>query len=489
MICVTIVQESRRLALADMLNAAALGADLVEIRLDKFEKDANLTEIVAARRKPILFSCRRPKDGGVWAGAEDERLTLLRSAVVAKADYVEIELDAADQVRPFPGCQRVVSYTNLSETPRDIANIYAQLQTKKPDVIKLTCPANTPEEAWPLVHLLNKPPVPTVVEARGPAGLLLALVGRKVGAPWTSAALERGMEAYAGQPTVRDLIDVYRYPVVGTKTRFVGVTGDGERQRLIAGLLNSAFAQAALPHQSLPLQMGDRKLFRKVADAVRLQSVFVDESAYEGLHQIARLDESSKAPVLAADGMIPGEGEWVAFNALGPATVAAVQAALIDRDDGATLKGRVVALAGCGTLTRMLAPAFKAAGASLIWASRDRSAVQAASQSFGGRQVMWEAMYATSHDVLVIGHDGSDSEERDGLPFHPGFLKPGMTVVDLTAGLRPSQFLLEAADRGCAVVTPGRLMVEQVREHARRFGADVPAPLLTDKLSGWLPDE
>ena len=41
MICVSIVQESRRLALADMLNAAMLGADLIEVRLDKFEKDAN----------------------------------------------------------------------------------------------------------------------------------------------------------------------------------------------------------------------------------------------------------------------------------------------------------------------------------------------------------------------------------------------------------------------------------------------------------------
>lgn len=489
MICVTIVQESRRLALADMLNAAALGADLVDVRLDKFEKDANLTEIVAARRKPILFSCRRPKDGGTWAGAEDERLMLLRSAVVAKADYVEVELDAADHVRPFPGCKRVVSYTNLSETPPDIAAVYAQLQAKKPDVIRITCPANTPEEAWPLVHLLNKPPVPTVVEARGPAGLLLALVGRKVGAPWTSAAIERGMEAYPGQPTVRDLIDVYRYPEVGKKTRFVGVTGDGERSRLTAGLLNAAFAQANLPHQALPIQMGDRKVFRKVADAVRLQSVLVDESAYEGLHEIARLDESARAPVLAADGLTPGANEWVAFNALGAATVSAVQAVQRERDDGATLKGRLVALVGCGPLTRMLASAFKAAGASLIWASRDRSAVQTASQVFGGRQVMWEALYATSHDVLVIGRDESDKEVRDGLPFHPGFLKPGMTVVDLTAGLRPSPFQREAADRGCAVVTPSRLLVEQVREHARRLGADAPVGPLVETLAGWLPDE
>lgn len=489
MICVTIVQESRRLALADMLNAAALGADLVEVRLDKFEKDANLAELVAARRKPVLFTCRRPKDGGEWAGAEDERLTLLRSAVVARADYVEVELDAADQVRPFPGCKRVVSYTNLTKAPRDIAGVYAELLGKNPDVIKVTCTAETPEEAWPLVQLLKKPPVPTVVEARGPAGLMLALVGRKVGAPWTTAAIERGMEAYPGQPTVRDLIDIYRYPDVGKKTRFVGVTGVGERPRLAAGLLNTAFAHAGLAHLALPTPMAGRKSFRKVADAVRLQSVLVDGSGYEGLHEIARLDESACSPVLGADGLAPGENEWVAFNALGPATVAAVQAAQRERDQSATLKGRVVALAGCGTLTRMAAPAFKAAGAALMWASRDRSKVQAASQALGGRQVMWEALYATSHDVLVIGRDGSESEERDGLPFHPGFLKPGMTVVDLTAGDRPSPFLREAADRGCAVVTPSRLLVEQVREHARRLGADVPAEPLDEKLAGWLPDE
>ena len=158
-----------------MLNAAMLGADMVEVRLDKFERDANLGAIVTAKRKPVLFSCRRPEDGGEWAGTEDERLILLRSAVMAKADYVEVELDAADQIRPFPGCQRVVSYTNLKETPSDIDAIYAQLQTKKPDVIKLTCGTRTPEEAWPLIQLLNKPLYRPWL-GRGNAGLMLALL-------------------------------------------------------------------------------------------------------------------------------------------------------------------------------------------------------------------------------------------------------------------------------------------------------------------------
>jgi 3-dehydroquinate dehydratase/shikimate dehydrogenase len=489
MICVTIVQESRRLALADMLNAAALGADLVEVRLDRFEHDANLTELVAARRTPVLFSCKRPADGGEWRGTEGERLTLLRSAVVAGAEYVEVEVDAADQVRPLPGCKRVVSYTSLTETPADIDAVYDRVRSTQPDVIKIVCPTRTPEEAWPLLRLLNKPPVPTIVEARGPAGLLLALVGRKIGAPWTSAALERGREAYPGQATVQDLTDVYRYPDVGKKTRFVGVTGDGDRPRLAAGLLNAAFGRAGLPHRSLPVPMGDRRLFRKIADAVRLQSVFLDEPNYDGAHEVARLDESARAPVAAADGLVPEDGAWAGFNALGPAAVAAVEAAMRERESGTTLKGRVVALAGCGPLTRMVAPAFKAAGAALMWAGRDRSAVQAASQAFGGRQLLWEGLYATSHDILVLGPDNTKPGELPDRPLHAGYLKPGMTVVDLTAGIGPTELLREARARGCAIVTPARLLIEQVRQHARRLGADVPAAMLVGTLTAWLPEE
>src|SRR5438874_10131094 len=136
----------------------------------------------------------------------------------------------------------------------------------------------------------------------------------------------------------------------------------------------------------------------------------------------------------------------------------------------------------------MVALPFKAAGAALMWASRDRGAVQAASQAFGGRQVLWEAVYNTSHDVVVLGPDAATKDNGSELPLHPGYLKPGMAVVDLTAGLRPSKFLRAAESRGCAVVTPSRLLIEQVREHARRLGADVPAAVLAEKLAGWLPE-
>src|SRR5207249_10557217 len=113
-------------------------------------------------------------------------------------------------IRPFPPSKRVISYTNLRETPSDILDIYEDMKTKRPDVIKLVTLARTPEEAWPLVQILAKSIVPTVVVGLGKPGVMLAILSKKLGAPWIYAALERGMEAYPGQPTVRDFVSIYR---------------------------------------------------------------------------------------------------------------------------------------------------------------------------------------------------------------------------------------------------------------------------------------
>src|SRR5262249_48001149 len=101
MTCISINQESRRLALVDMHNAAPQ-CDLLEIRLDRFGKAPEIGELLAAKPKPLIMSCRRPQDGGYWDGSEQERLAILRQCIISKADYVEIELDVADEIRRFP---------------------------------------------------------------------------------------------------------------------------------------------------------------------------------------------------------------------------------------------------------------------------------------------------------------------------------------------------------------------------------------------------
>jgi 3-dehydroquinate dehydratase/shikimate dehydrogenase len=491
MICISIAQESRRFALADLLNASRQ-CDLVEVRLDRFGKAPDVRELLAARPKPVIVSCRRPRDGGQWDGNEEERLALLRQCIIDKADYVEIELDVADQIRPFPPAKRVIAYTNREETPADIAAIYAEAQTKKPDVIKLTTLARTPEEAWPLVQILARPAVPTVVVGLGKPGVMLSVLGAKIGAPWTYAALERGMETYPDQPTVADLETVYHYRAIHRSTRLIGVTGFGEPERATVAALNAAFAHLDLPARCLPMGVGSMRLFRKVIEAVKLAGAVIDAEHRRAILEVATEREPSAARAQAADLILHKDNRWHAYDTHLPATLAALEAAVRSRspsDD--PLRGRVVLIVGTGSLAQALARELKQRGCALVIVSHDRNAAHQLAQELGCRYAQFEALYTTLHEVLIVcDEEKPPGKAREGdAGIRPGYLKPGMTVLDLTAGPHKSPLMREAELRGCAVVAPAQCWLEQVALQARLLtGKDVPPQLLAD-AAPWLREE
>jgi 3-dehydroquinate dehydratase/shikimate dehydrogenase len=482
MICISIMQESRRLALVDMLNAGSQ-CDLLEVRLDRFGKAPEVGELLAARPKPVIMSCRRPCDGGLWEGSEEERLALLRQCIISKAEYVEIELDVADQIRPFPGAKRVITYTNRSQTPDDLADIYEEAQTKQPDVIKLTTLARTPEEAWPLVQILARQAVPTVVVGLGSPGVMLSVLGAKIGAPWTYAALERGMEAYPGQPTVADLVDVYHYRAIGRTTRLVGVTGFGQRERATAAALNAAFAHFDLPARCLPLGVGSVRLFRKVIEAAKLAAAVIDAEHRCTILEMATDLSPSAARTKSADLLLHKDNRWQAHDTQLVAMVAALEAALASRCGAdKPLQGRIVLIAGTGAVAQSLGRELKERGCALIIASHDKAAAHQLAQELECRFVQFEAMYSTNHDVLIVC-------DTDKTPIHPGYLKSGMTVLDARSEVGTSSLVREAQQRGCAVVAARQLWLEQVAMQARLLtGKEVPAQLLAD-AAPWLLDE
>jgi 3-dehydroquinate dehydratase/shikimate dehydrogenase len=487
-ICISINQESRRLSLVDMHNAAPQ-CDLLEIRLDRFGMAPELGQLVAVKPKPIIMSCRRPEDGGYWDGTEAERLAILRQAIVSKADYVEIELDAADEIRRFPPSQRVISYTIKAEdSAEDIAERYEEAQTKTPDVIKLTTLAKTPEEAWPLVQILGRPRVPTVVVGLGKPGLMLTVLAKKIGAPWTYAALEKGMEAHPGQPTVAELRDVYHYGSIGHTTRLIGVTGFGEREYCTTALLNAALAHLNLPARCLPLGVGTVPLFHKIADAVKLPGVVVDREHQEAILGMTAELHPTAAQAKAADLVLHKDNKWVGYNTLAPVALSALLTALKAKTGtDAPLRNRPVAIAGLGGTARTLALELARQGAGLILASHRRKAAQELAKEVGCRQIQFEALYTTLHDVLIV----CDNEPEAGLAgIHPGYLKDGMTVLDLTAAVRRTPLIREARSRGCTVIEPRTLFLDQMDVLVKMLSSkQVPREVLEKALPNLFEEE
>jgi 3-dehydroquinate dehydratase/shikimate dehydrogenase len=491
MICISINQESRRMALVDMLNAAGQ-CDLLELRLDRFGKAPELGELLARKPKPVIMSCRRPRDGGHWEGTEDERLAILRQCIISKADHVEIELDAADQIRPFPPAKRVICYTNLQETPDNIADIYAQAQTKKPDVIKLTTLARTPEEAWPLVQILAKATVPTVVVGLGKPGVMLTVLGKKIGAPWAYAALEKGMEAYPGQPTVSELKNVYHYQSIERTTRLIGVTGFGEREAVAIGVLNKVFDHFHLPARCLPMGVGSLKLFRKVIDAAKLAAVSVDPEHQQMLAGMAEELTASAQQAGAADLLLHKGDKWQGYHLMVPAAVNALATVLRPKFGENPIHNRIIAVVGVNGMARALAQELQKLGASIILTSHQKKAGADAAQALSCRFIQFEALYSTMHDVLIVCDFETDqAPARSGSSsLHPGYLKAGMTVFDVTATLRGSELTHEAAARGCLVVHGLDLLLEQLNLQAQKLTSkEVPPAVLKGALPAWLTED
>ena len=73
---------------------------------------------------------------------------------------------------------------------------------------------------------------------------------------------------------------------------------------------------------------------------------------------------------------------------------------------------------------------------------------------------------------------------------HPGYLKPGMTVFDLTAALSKSPLVREAEQRGCVVVGPRQVLLDQLALQARLLtGKEVPGEVLAAALPPSLEEE
>jgi shikimate 5-dehydrogenase len=296
------------------------------------------------------------------------------------------------------------------------------------------------------------------------------------------------MESYPGQPTVHDLNETYHFPTINKSTRFVGVTGFEEADRATVAALNAAFASQQLPARCLPLGVGSMKLFGKVIDAVKLPAVVIDEHHRSAIVGVAAELDSSATASRSADVMLHKGDKWVAFDTCTNSVLRALEAAVRSRhpeDD--PFKGRFTLLVGANDTALAMGQQLKARGAALIIASHDRAAAQRVAHALEARVIQFEALYSTMHDILIV----CDNEEAQGgkLALRANYLKPAMTVLDLTSRARPGPFLRDAMTRGCAVVAPFPLWLDQVTNQAKLLtGKDVPRKLLEDAVP-WLAED
>ncbi len=483
MICISVTPESRQLAKVDIYNAANQ-CDLVEVCLDRLAKEPDVKDMISGCKKPVLISCRPPQEGGKFDGTEDERMQLLRQAILAGPDYIELDPASAMKIPRFGKTQRVVSFASLTRPLNDVEEAFDEATRCKADIVKFTWPTEILESAWPLLAVVSqKRLLPVVGLGLGRCGLTFSLLGRKYGSPWIYAALEKGMEAFPGQPTVGELDDIYRWRQVDSKTRFIGVAGEGIEEVAISKVMNAAFDLSGMNTRCLPLDFKSLDRIPKMLDVLKVPAIISTPQAGRRVMGLAATGDDVTKVAQFSDVVIKSGDGWQAHNLVWKSAIRSLEARLGKQSsEDRPLDKRNTLIIGSGGLAISLSHGVRKRQGLVSICSGDDVEAQKIAAACDIRYVPSAQLYDTLFDVVVLTTGSMDFGSKKS-PLNPALLRPNICFMDLSALPGESSFTNEARQRGCKIVEPAEVFRDYIGSLFKALtGQDIPPDAITQGL-------
>ena len=487
MICV-IVGRGRHKSMQEEWKAAAeAGSDLVEIRVDCLRREPDLKRLLGERHSPVVFTARRGSDGGLWRGDEEKRLRLLREAIVAGVDYIDLELDIAEKIpRPkFGKTQRIISYHDFKGIPDDLDDLLGKAMEHDADIVKIAAVARTISDASKMLEFVaraNKK-VPTIGLAMGAVGTFTRVLGRKFGSPFTYAGFNPDRTFAPGMPNIDELSKDLAYDLIDSETEIYAVIGDPIAHSLSPAVHNAAFRHLGLNKVLMPIHIPEGTLptALRALEWLNIRGMSVTIPHKSAI--IPLLDSVDKAVdrVGACNTVVVRDDKKIGHNTDYRAAMASLEVALGGDPDDETsaLTDKQVLVLGAGGVARAIVAGLVRRGAGVTICARDDKKSSALAEEFDCRSANWAARASALCDVLVNCTPIGMHPNVDSTPVPPAAFKPGILAFDAVYHPENTMFLKLAREHGCASLSGVDMFVRQAATQFRYYtGVDAPEDVL-----------
>ena len=454
LLCVPIMVQDEPTSLADAHAARDAGADLVEFRIDEFfsglpDAQGNLDQrevaavlrIVARSPLPCIVTCRSAAEGGHYDGDETARVSLYErlgtagvgSSVAAASGaehpprYLDFEYAAytrsanlrqkVNLAVDHPRQRRdvrtglILSMHDFESRPRDLLRRLADMQAEPAaSIVKAAYTVRSIRDNLELLDLAaeNTGP-PLIALGMGRFGLMSRVLAPKFGGFLTFASLRRESATAPGQPTLRELLDTYRFRSIHPGTRVFGLIGWPVEHSLSPLVHNAGFDtlapdewdpaegdSAALDGVYLPMPVPPEYEHFKAT-----LSAFIDHPRLDFCGCSVTIPHKQHLVRFARERSAAGDDLAWEIDALAAASGAAntlvvqrdrvglaVKARVLNTDAAAAVsclesalngsaRGRRITLIGAGGVARAIAAGLLEAGASVLVAARTRANAEA----------------------------------------------------------------------------------------------------------------
>ncbi|RMH24194.1 MAG: type I 3-dehydroquinate dehydratase [Planctomycetota bacterium] len=527
-LCVPIAVRTIDEALAGARRARGLGADLVEFRVDGFfapgdpSTTAGIVRLVAQSPLPAIVTCRSEAEGGAFTGSDEARAGLCRALADAPSPPVYIDLELASLERSpaldalardlasrsaggAPSPRVIVSLHDFAGRPEDLARRLVRLRQRDDAAVhKIVWRARSVRDNLELFEILAARDRPTIALGMGEFGLMSRVLAPKFGAFLTFAAPDRAGATAPGQPTVSELLGLYRFRSIGPTTRVFGVIGWPVGHSRSPAAHNAAFEAAGFDGVDLPIPIPPEwEHFAATVDALtedpRLDfagaSVTIPHKAH--LVRFARdregwsIDEMSES-CGAGNTVCRDTDGWRVANTDAPAVLACLH------DAGLEPGGARVTILGAGGVARSAAAGLLAGGSSVTVAARtvERAETLARdlapiAQRAGGAisAAPWRDAAAIDADAIInatpVGMAGGPDPSGEPIDLSVVTARGARPIVfDTVYTPRQTPLIVRARALGLRTIDGEGLFLRQAEAQSRLFmGREPPAGVMERALS------
>ncbi|MFO0867660.1 MAG: shikimate dehydrogenase [Pirellulales bacterium] len=476
MICVSIGRGRHRQMVAEYKHLSEQGVGMVEMRVDWILRPVNLKRLLGERACPIVFTCRREADGGKWTKPESERQILLRSAIVAGVDYVDLEEDVASAIPRYGKTKRIISYHNFRETPENLKEIHQRLAALDADVVKLATMAHSQYDNLRMMRLVKEATIPTVGLCMGEVGMPSRVLCLRFGSPFTFATFHADRALAPGQLAFKDMRDLYRAQTINAETEVYGVVADPVAHSLSPRVHNAGFAQLGLNKVYVPFRVAREELPSFLANCrefgVKGLSITIPHKE-EVLRYLSQTDEASES--IGAVNTIDLSGPTaIGTNTDYAAALAGIIRTMGKEDRASPLEGVKALILGAGGVARAIVYGLQAAGAECTITNRTMTRAEDLARRFRYQAVEWNDRHTVKCDLIVNCTPVGMHPHVDESPFERRALHGNLVVFDTIYNPEQTLLVKEAREAGCAVITGVDMFVAQAARQFQVFTGKTP---------------
>ncbi len=474
-VLVVIGRTRHKMVVAELQEALNRGGKFIELRLDFLAKAVDFKRLSPYKQCPWVATLRRPAEGGRYPGSEEDRQKIIRQAIVSGAfEWVDLESDVAASIPRFGPVKRIISYHNLTETPSNLEEIYADMLKKDGDVFKIAVLAQSAADVARVMRLQRAAQKPTIAFCMGDIGQPSRFLALKYGAPWIYAAFNKERGIAPGLPSLEEFKTTFPVRSIKSDTRVFGVAGDPVGHSLSPLLHNHIYRRLKVNAIYLPFRVPRGQFPQSLEE---YQSIPVDGYSVtiphkEAAAQLAREREANVEITGAANTLVRrSDGKFSAANTDYSAAIDSLKAHLAEKKDGPAihLSQLAVLIIGAGGAARAIAHALHREGSQITITSRTAERSQKLAEEVKCKAVDWQARHSITFDILVNCTPVGMHPNVDESPVHFSILKPGVMVFDTIYNPETTMLIREARTRGCDTVTGVDMFVRQAARQVELF--------------------